>query len=77
MANINCWNCGKSFNSKNHLKADYGDFVVYCCPQCHTRLVEPSTKFGERIIKDICREAFANVSYLIDRYYKELKEREE
>ena len=71
---ISCWDCGKKFNTQNHLEADYGDFKVYCCPQCHRMLVKPSTKFGERIIGDIRGEGIANVSHLIDKYYKELAE---
>jgi NAD-dependent SIR2 family protein deacetylase len=77
MTDIDCWDCGKRFNTKNHLEADYGDFKVYRCPQCDRMLIKPSTKFGERVLGDIRGEAIVNVSYLIDRYYKELKERGE
>lgn len=72
-----CWYCGELFNIKDHFEADYGDFKVYRCPQCDKMLVKPSTKFGERIIGDIREEAITNVWCLIDKYYKELKEREE
>lgn len=29
MVDIDCWDCGKRFNIKNHLEAEYGDFKVF------------------------------------------------
>lgn len=71
---MECWDCGKVFNHKSYLMKDYGDFKVWQCPWCRRLLIDPSTGFGKRIYADIRGEAIANVSYLIDRYYKELKE---
>lgn len=63
-----CWYCGKLFNIEDHFEADYGDFKVYRCPQCDRMLTEPSTKFGEKLIGDIRRNALANAMCLM---YKE------